>query len=145
MTIKHLTAYLSGAAAALLLSASVGNAQTTGHDHSAAPAPGDTSSQAQAAANQHAMMANMQAAQKKLDDLVAQMNAATGSEKVDRMAAVITEMAAMHKDMCAQMMNSGMMSMMMQMQHGAASPSPAAPDTESPDADHAGHHNPNVR
>ena len=73
------------------------------------------------------MMANMQAAQKKLDDLVAQMNAATGSEKVDRMAAVITEMAAMHKDMCAQMMNGGMMSMMMQMQHGAASPSRLRP------------------
>ena len=33
------------------------------------------------------------------------------------------------------MMNGGMMSMMMQMQHGAASP--AAPDAESPDADHA--------
>jgi hypothetical protein len=144
MTIKHLTTYLIGAAAALLLSASVGNAQTTGHDHSAAPAPGDTSPQAQAAANQHAMMANMQAAQKKLDDLVAQMNAAAGSEKVDRMAAVITEMAAMHKDMCAQMMNGGMMSMMMmQMQHGAASQ--AAPGAESPDADHAGHHDPNVR
>jgi hypothetical protein len=59
------------------------------------------------------------------------------------MAAVITEMAAMHKDMCTQMMNGGMMSMMLQMQHGAASP--AAPDAESPDADHAGHHNPNVR
>jgi hypothetical protein len=142
MTIRHLTTYLIGAAAALLLSASVGNAQTTGHDHSAAPTPGDASQQAPAAPNQQAMMANMQAQQKKLDDLVAQMNAATGSEKVDRMAAVITEMAAMHKDMCAQMMNGGM-SMMMQMQHGAASP--AAPDTESPDADHAGHHNPNVR
>ena len=140
MTIKHLTAYLIGAAAALLLSASVGNAQTTGHDHSAAPAPGDTSQPAQAAANQHAMMANMQAAQKKLDDLVAQMNAATGSEKVDRMAAVITEMAAMHKDMCAQMMNGGMMSMMMQMQHGAASESAPAPDAS--DADHAEHHKP---
>lgn len=143
MTIKHLTTYLIGAAAALLLSASVGNAQTTGHDHSAAPAPGDASQQAQAAANQHEMMAKMQAQQKKLDDLIAQMNAAPGSEKVDRMAAVITEMAAMHKDMCTQMMNGGMLSMMMQMQHGAASP--AAPDAESPDADHAGHHNPNVR
>ena len=143
MTTKHLTAYLLGAAAAVLLSASVGNAQTTGHDHSAAPAPGENSQQAQAASTQHSMMAHLQAAQKKLDDLVAQMNAATGSEKVDRMAAVITEMAAMHKDMCAQMMNGGMMSMMMQMKEGATSQGP--PDTESPDADHAGHHNPNVR
>ena|SRR5712691_7045934 len=102
MTIKHLTASLIGAAAALLLSASVGHAQTT-YDHSTTPA--STGPQQQAMANRQAMMANMQAAQKKLDDLVAQMNAATGFEKVDRRAAVITEMAAMRKDMCAQMMN----------------------------------------
>jgi hypothetical protein len=88
-------------------------------------------------------MANMQAAQKKLDDLVAQMNAATGPDKVDRIAAVVSEMAAIHKDMCTQMMNGEMMSMMMQMQHGTASQ--AAPGAESPDADHAGHHDPNVR
>ena len=141
MTIKHLTAYLTGAAAVLLLSASLGHAQTT-HDHSTTPAsPGP---QQQAMANRQAMMANMQAAQKKLDDLVAQMNAATGPEKVNRIAAVVSEMAAMHKDMCAQMMNGEMMSMMMmQMQHGAASQ--AAPGAESPDTDHAGHHDPNVR
>jgi hypothetical protein len=141
MTIKHFATYLIGTAAAVLLSASVGNAQTAGHDHSAAPAP--AAPQQQAMGDHQAMMAKMQAAQNKLDDLVAQMNAATGPEKVDRMAAVITEMAAMHKDMCAQMMSGEMMSMMMQMQHAGASQ--AAPDAESPDADHAGHHNPNVR
>jgi hypothetical protein len=42
------------------------------------------------------MMATMQAEQKKLDDLVAQMNAAKRPEKVDRIAAVVTEMASMH-------------------------------------------------
>ena len=139
MTIKHLTAYLTGAAAVLLLSASVGNTQTA-HDHST---PASTGPQQQEMANHQAMMANMQAAQKKLDDLVAQMNAATGPDKVDRTAAVVSEMAAIHKDMCTQMMNGEMMSMMMQMQHGAARQ--AAPGAESPDADHAGHHDPNVR
>ena len=94
-------------------------------------------------ASRQAMMADMQAAQKKLDDLVAQMNAATGPEKVDRIAAVVNEMAAMHKAMCAQMMTGEMMPMMMQMQHGAASQ--AAPAPESPDSEHGGHHNPNVR
>jgi hypothetical protein len=58
------------------------------------------------------MMADMQAAQKRLDDLVSQMNAATGAEKVDRIAAVVTEMAAMHKKMSGMMMQGGMMQMM---------------------------------
>jgi hypothetical protein len=65
------------------------------------------------------MMATMQAEQKKLDELVAEMNAAKGPEKVDRIAAVVTEMAAMHKRMSV-MMQGGMM----QMQHG---PTPATP------------------
>src|SRR6266700_424990 len=126
MTIKHFAVYVMGAGAALLLSASVARAQAA-HDHSTTPAP--AAPQQQGMGDHQAMMATMQAAQKKLDDLVAQMNAATGPEKVDRMAAVITAMAAMHKDMCAQMMDGDMMSMMMmQMQHGAASQ--AAPGAE---------------
>ena len=50
----------------------------------------------------------MKAEQAKLDDLVAQMNAATGPDKVDRIAAVVTDVAAMHKRMSAMMMQ-GMM------------------------------------
>jgi len=121
---KRYITYMLGTGAVLLLFASTGSAQATGHDHSAAAAP---------AADQHAMMmtmmADMQARQKKLDDLVAQMNAATGPEKIDRMAAVITEMAAMHKSMCTQMMNGAMPSMM-------------APRPTAPDADHGEHHQP---
>jgi len=87
-----------------LLFASTGNAQTTAHDHAAA-----------ASADQHAMMmtmmADMQARQKKLDDLVAQMNTATGQEKIEQMAAVITEMASMHKGMSCPMMQGEMMKM----------------------------------
>jgi hypothetical protein len=58
------------------------------------------------------MMADMQAAQKRLDDLVSQMNAATGAEKVDRIAVVVTEMLAMHTQMSSMMMQGGMMQMM---------------------------------
>ena len=104
MTMKSVSPYLVAIGTAVALSAGFAYAQNSQHEHATPPA-------AQGASAEHqAMMANMQAAEKKLDDLVAQMNAATGSEKVDRMAAVITEMAAMHKDMCAQMMNGGMMS-----------------------------------
>ena len=73
------------------------------------------------------MMANMQAEQKKLDDLVAQMNASTGAEKVDRIAAVVTEMAAMHKRMSTMMMQDGMMQMHMQHGQMPVPPSKAAP------------------
>ena len=96
------TAYLIAGVTALMLTAAPGYAQTTAHEHATTPAA------AQGSADQQAMMmtmmANMQAAQKKLDDLVAQMNAATGPEKVAAMAAVINEMASMHKDMCSTMM-----------------------------------------
>ena len=54
----------------------------------------------------------MHAEQKKLDELVAQMNAAKGPEMVDRSAAVVTEMAAMHKRMNEMMMTHGDMTQM---------------------------------
>lgn len=50
------------------------------------------------------MMADMKASQEKLDDLVAQMNAATGQQKVDRIAAVLTELVARQKAMQTHMM-----------------------------------------
>ncbi len=61
-------------------------------------------------------MQKMPAALKEMDDrlapLVADMNKATGAEKVDRMAAVLNEMTAQRKQMHDQI--SGMMSGMMQ-------------------------------
>ena len=101
-------------AALLALGAAV-FAQTI-HDH---PAPPATTAAAQQPAMDHQkMMADMQAQQKTLDDLVAAMNAATGPEKVDRIAAVVNEMAAMHKRMTTMMMQGGMMQGgMMQMRH----------------------------
>jgi hypothetical protein len=120
MTIKQVRLYLIAGGAALAMSAAVGYAQSSQHEHGTAP-PAQTAS-----ADQQAMMARMQAEQKKLDDLVAQMNAAIGPEKVDRIAAVVTEMAAMHKQMSTMMMQGGMMQMM-QMHQGAEAPAPPKP------------------
>jgi hypothetical protein len=63
-------------------------------------------------ARRQAMMTEMHAANQKLDDLVAKMNAARGDDRIDAMAAVITELVAQHKSMGAGMMSMrGMMSM----------------------------------
>jgi hypothetical protein len=119
MTMTRISPYLMAVSTAVALSAGLGYAQNNQHEHATPPA-------AQGAGADHqAMMANMQAEQKKLDELVAQMNAAKGPEKVDRIAAVVTEMAAMHKRMSTMMMQGGMM----HMQHG---PTPAAPPKTSP-------------
>jgi hypothetical protein len=129
---KRYIAYLCGTAAALLLVASPGRAQTTGHDHG-------TASASDHHAMMMAMMADMQAKQKKLDDLVARMNAATGQEKIDRMAALLTEMASMHEEMCSMMMRGGMTAMMPMPHDAGTAPSPAP---ESSGGDHAEHHQP---
>ena len=114
MTMKRISPYLFVIGTTLALAAGLGYAQNNEHEHATPPtAQGG-------AANHQAMMANMQAEQKKLDEMVAQMNAATGPEKVDRIAAVVTEMAAMHKRMNTMMMQRGMM----HMQRGST---PAAP------------------
>ena len=111
--------YMVAAATVVALSATVGYAQNaTQHEHATPPA-------AQAPAMNHqAMMANMQAEQKKLDELVAQMNAATGQDKIDRIVAVVNELAAKEKRM-----NSMMMMMMM---HGSATQMPAGPPEGGP-------------
>jgi len=49
------------------------------------------------------MMAEMQARQQKLDDLVAKMNAATGAEKVDAIAAVVNELVEQRGQMRSHM------------------------------------------
>jgi hypothetical protein len=122
MTMTRISPYLFAVGTAVALSVGLGYAQNNQHEHATPPVAQGT------AADRQAMMAGMQAEQKKLDELVAQMNAANGPEKVDRIAAVVTEMAAMHKRMSTMMMNGGMMQMM-HMQHGAT---PAAPPSTSP-------------
>ncbi len=69
--------------------------------------PGMMSNQDQAntmMADRQQMMANMTAMNKKLDDLVAKMDAARGTEKVDAIAAVVKELAAQRSQMGNQMM-----------------------------------------
>lgn len=70
------------------------------------------------------MMAEMKAADQRLDGLVVKMNAASGQAKVDATAAVVTEIAAQRKTMREGMMNVhvGMMGHMMEhMQAGPQS------------------------
>lgn len=99
-------------------------------------------------AGQHEM-AKMAAADKKLADLLARMNAAKGNEKVEAMAAVITELATQRMQMQEQMMRmqSGMMDHMMghmSAMHGASgmmkTAPPPTPAEKPADADHSAHH-----
>jgi hypothetical protein len=103
----YMKAFLIAGAAALVLMAAPAFAQHTDHEHGAAPA-GPQASGDQQQAMMLKMMADMQAKQKTLDDLVAKMNAASGQDKIDLMAAVLTEMASMHKGMTCPMMQGAM-------------------------------------
>lgn len=65
-------------------------------------------------ADQHNMMASMEASTKKLDQLVAQLNAAKGNDRIDKLVAVVNELAAERKQMMNMMsMHAGMMNSMM--------------------------------
>jgi hypothetical protein len=76
---RMMNALVLAAAIAVALSAAGSYAQNANQHEHAAPAA------AQAPAMDHqAMMAAMQADQKKLDELVAQMNAARGEDKIDK-------------------------------------------------------------
>jgi hypothetical protein len=76
-------------------------------------------------AEQKAMMAKMTAADQKLADLAARMNAAKGEDKVAAMAAVLNELVAQRKQMHQ---SCGMMN---------TAPTPATGSTEP---DHGAHH-----
>src|SRR6476646_9716075 len=66
-------------------------------------------------AGQQKMMMSMQATDKKLDDLVAQLNAAKGNDRIDKLVAVVNELVAERKKMTGMMAtHGGMMHMMMQ-------------------------------
>jgi Skp family chaperone for outer membrane proteins len=69
-------------------------------------------------AERQKMQAEMEAQGKKLDALVAQMNTAKGADKVDKVAALLTELVAQHNAMHRRMMGPGGM---------MAAPMPAAP------------------
>jgi hypothetical protein len=92
--------------AALMVSSAIGRTQSQ-------PATPDMHAMM---ANQQKMMAAMQATDKKLDDLVAQMNAARSNDRLDKVIAVVNELAAAHRQMGGMMsMRGGMMQGMMNM------------------------------
>jgi hypothetical protein len=62
-------------------------------------------------AGQQQMMASMQAADRKLDDLVAQLNAARGDDRLDKVIAVVKELVAERKTMRDMMAGRGGMMM----------------------------------
>ena len=53
------------------------------------------------------MAAEMTAQARKLDELVAQMHAAKGADKIDKVAAALTELVSQHKAMHSRMMGPG--------------------------------------
>jgi uncharacterized coiled-coil protein SlyX len=86
----------------------------------------------------HAMMAqhdktmmSMEAADKRLDDLVSQLNAAKGNDRIDKLAAVVNELVTERKQMRA------MMEGMMKEMHGGMMPH--STEKKSGD-DHSAHH-----
>ena len=87
------------------------------------------------------MMADMQADQKKLDEMVAAMNAAMGCEKMGKMAAAITELSARQSRMMMHMMEGGMMHMMEGGMMKKAEPAPAPQETpKAQPNEHSQHH-----
>ena len=105
MRIRHIvtTALVGGMAVAISASPGLAAQAPPMHQHMAtqkAAPPSDMAAKCQAMmADQEKMMAEVKAADLRLDGLVAQMNAATGQPKVDATAAVVSEMVAQRKAM----------------------------------------------
>jgi hypothetical protein len=81
--------------------------------HSQQPAMPDKPSMMADRQQMMAMMQSDQAAEKRLEDLVAQLNAARGNDRLDKVIAVVNELAAQRKSMhgmMRMMMSNGMMS-----------------------------------
>jgi hypothetical protein len=122
---RFVTAILAGSAAVVIsaipgLAGQMPQAPPHATTAKAKPASGmaaDMPAKCQAMMADHEkMMAEMKAADQRLDDLVARMNAASGMEKVDATAAVVSEMVAQRKAMQDGMMKmqQGMMGHMME-------------------------------
>jgi hypothetical protein len=98
------------------------------------------------------MMSMMDSADARLDRLVSTMNKATGSRKVQAMAAVINEMVAQRKTMRTHarqmmmgpdgMMENGMGGGRNMQNMKSTSPDTASPPAKPDTADHAQHHQP---
>ncbi len=127
MTLERIVTAVAVSCAALVIVASPGLAAQAAHEPQHA-ATDQAKPQSGMAAKDHAMMAGrdkmmaeMKAADQRLDGLVAKMNTASGAEKTTATAAVVTEMVAQRRTMGDGMMKmqEGMMAHMMEhMQEG---------------------------
>jgi len=111
---KHVIIFLAG----ILVATAAAGAQKP-------PAASDTHGMM---AGQQQMMASMQAEDRKLDDLVAQLKAAQGDDRLDKVIAVVNELVAERKAM-RKMMAEGACMMI--------NKEPVAPSTGT---DHSTHH-----
>ena len=92
---------------AFVLGLGLAHAQEPQPPHQQAPATSSAGMPAKCkamAADRDKMMADMNAADQRLDELVAKMNQASGQAKADAVASVVTEMVAQRKTMRSRMM-----------------------------------------
>jgi hypothetical protein len=104
MNVKTIVTAMVAGCAAVVISAVPGLAQTPQEHQPAATAkakpPSDMAAKCKAMmAEREQMTTGMKAADQRLDDLVAKMNAASGMEKTDAAAAVVNEMVAQRRAM----------------------------------------------
>ena len=105
MSMKRIvTAMMAGCAALVIAAVPVLAAQAPQPPHHAATAkakpPSDMAAKCHAMmAEREQMMTDMKAADQRLDDLVAKMNAASGMEKMAATAAVVNEMVTQRRTM----------------------------------------------
>ncbi len=130
MSVKKIVTAVVAGCAALVISAVPGLAGQTPPAHHQAAAvkakpASDMAAKCQAMmAEREQMMTDMKAADQRLDGLVSRMNTASGAEKTDATAVVVTEMVTQRRAMQDGMMKMqhGMMGHMMQhMQAGKGS------------------------
>ena len=144
---RHRRMWLTFTVVAIVLATGVilGQVPTAGGHHPNATELSAGQAVAPGPERQH-MMQSMTAADQRLSELVAKMNAATGDKKVEAMAAVVTELVAQRKQMQEQMrMQGSMMDQMMSRMatmHGPGGmmKSTSEPKKDATDADHAAHH-----
>ena len=130
MRVNRMQTAMVAGCAVVLMSAAPGLAAQTPQEHQHAatdqvkPASGMEAKCQAMMAEREKMMTAMKAADQRLDDLVAKMNTAAGTEKMSATANVVTEMVTQRRTMRDGMMRmqDGMMSHMMEhMQAGTGS------------------------
>jgi hypothetical protein len=97
------------------------------HQHAPAAPAGDMAAHCKAMMEGHQkMMAEMETADRRLDELVSKMNSASGEAKVNATAAAVSELASQRKAMHQRMMQMHQGTMGHMMQHMQAGPSSVA-------------------